>query len=65
MKQWIKCNILNKHNWFNFGDTDLYGNLWWRCGCCQRVKYHTYDQKLVDKKREELRNLSPNKKLGG
>jgi len=61
MLSWIKCNILNKHNWFNFGDQDLYGNLWWRCSCCQRVKYHTYDQDLVDKKRKELREMWINK----
>ena len=54
---WIRCNILNKHNWWWCGVRDLYGNPFWKCDRCNRVKYKSYDAEMVAKKRKEIREV--------
>lgn len=53
--RWLYCNILNKHQYFRLGDKDLYGQDYWHCSWCDRVKYINYDKELVARKSKEIR----------
>jgi len=53
---WILCNVFNKHFWCWFGTQDLYGNPYYQCERCDRVKYKSYDEEMVRVKRQEIYN---------
>jgi hypothetical protein len=61
--RWVRCNVFNRHYYFWCGDTDLYGQQYWFCSWCNRVKHRSYDRNLIDKKRKKIQDAAFKKLL--
>ncbi len=54
MISWIKCNIFNKHLWSDMGYQNLYGERYYRCPHCNRIKRKENNPEKVRKFKETL-----------